>query len=185
MPLSEPVPRKRIHTRTFECHGYQREDGLWDIEGRLLDSKTYSFENSWRGKVDPGTPVHEMWVRLTIDEEMRVHAAEAATDYAPFRICPEVAPDFAALAGTRIDLGWTGQVRRLFGGTKGCTHHVELIGRLGTVAYQTLVGQRRKKRESEDATKPRPRPRIIDTCYALASDSPVVREEFPDFYTGS
>ena len=36
MPLSKPAPRKHIHTREIKCLGFEREDGLWDIEGRLI-----------------------------------------------------------------------------------------------------------------------------------------------------
>ena len=40
MPLPNPVPRKLMHTRAIECNGYEREDGLWDIEAHLTDTKT-------------------------------------------------------------------------------------------------------------------------------------------------
>ena len=42
MPLSAPAPRHFMHNRAIECRGYQREDGLWDIEGHLVDTKTYA-----------------------------------------------------------------------------------------------------------------------------------------------
>ena len=41
MPLSTPAPRQLMHNRAIECRGYQREDGRWDIEGHLVDTKTY------------------------------------------------------------------------------------------------------------------------------------------------
>ena len=66
MPLSPPTARKLLHTRTVSCHGYQRDDGLWDIEGHLVDGKTYGFDNDHRGVVNAGEPVHEMWLRLSI-----------------------------------------------------------------------------------------------------------------------
>ena len=185
MPLSEPSPREHIHTRSIECRGYRREDGLWDIEGHLIDRKTYSFENQWRGKVEAGVPVHEMWLRLTIDEDMVVHGAEAATDYAPYSICGAITPQFEQLKGARIGPGWTVRVRKLLGGVHGCTHLVELLGPLATVAYQTLVGQRKKRaKEAKDGAAAE-KPRIIDTCHAYASDGPVVKKAWPKFYTGS
>ena len=52
MPLEKPHPRKHIHTRDIQCLGYQRDDGLWDIEGTIMDTKTYSFDNIDRGGVD-------------------------------------------------------------------------------------------------------------------------------------
>ena len=42
MPLSPSAPRQLMHNRAIECRGYEREDGLWDIEGHLVDTKTYA-----------------------------------------------------------------------------------------------------------------------------------------------
>jgi len=40
MPLTEPTPhRQRLHSRHVTYEGFQREDGLFDIEGRLVDVK--------------------------------------------------------------------------------------------------------------------------------------------------
>ena len=79
MPLSEPAAREKLHTRTVTCEGFRRADGLWDIEGHMTDVKTYGFDNSWRGRVEPGEPLHGMWLRLTIDEDFTIRAAEAFT----------------------------------------------------------------------------------------------------------
>src|SRR5215467_12222949 len=95
MPLPPASPREPIHTRQVECRGYRRADGLWDIEGHLVDVKAYAFDNAHRGRLEPGMPIHEMWIRLTIDDEFMIHDAVAATDASPYRICPEVAPNFA------------------------------------------------------------------------------------------
>src|SRR3970282_2145791 len=40
MPLPNPAPRRLMHTRAIECTGYERDDGLWDIEAHLTDTKT-------------------------------------------------------------------------------------------------------------------------------------------------
>ena len=50
-PLSGPVERKHLHTRRYEFQGFQRADGLWDIEGHMTDTKTYGFQNAWRGEI--------------------------------------------------------------------------------------------------------------------------------------
>ena len=81
MPLSSSAPRTLMHNRAIECRGYQREDGLWDIEGHLVDTKTYPTSARDTGRArQPGEPVHNMWLRLTIDLDMKIHSAEAATD---------------------------------------------------------------------------------------------------------
>ena len=99
MPLSPPAEREHLHTRTVTCHGYRRDDGLWDIEGHLVDVKTYDFDNHHRGRVSAGEPVHEMWLRLSIDDDMCIQTAEAATDHAPYAMCPDITPRFAILEG--------------------------------------------------------------------------------------
>ena len=44
MPLPPPVPRQSAHLREVRFEGYERDDGLWDIEGRITDVKPYDCE---------------------------------------------------------------------------------------------------------------------------------------------
>ncbi len=181
MPLPRPAPRRHIHDREIRCRGYQRDDGLWDIEGTLIDTKTYSFANHDRDGVNAGEPIHAMHIRLTVDDSLTVRAVAADTEAGPFSICGNVAPRFDALAGLRIGPGWKKAVLERLGGVKGCTHLTELLlGPLTTVAYQT-VSPARRRRETEGAAG---RPAILDTCHALAADSPVVKRQWPDHYSG-
>ena len=39
--LPDPKPRTPLHTREVTFNGYAREDGLWDIEGHLKDTKSH------------------------------------------------------------------------------------------------------------------------------------------------
>jgi Protein of unknown function (DUF2889) len=193
MPLSTPAPREPLHTRRIECRGFKRADGLFDIEAQMTDVKTYTFTNRWRGDIAPGTPLHQMWIRVTLDHRLTIVAIEAVTDHAPFRACPEIAPNFQRLTGLRIGPGFRAKIKELVGGTEGCTHLVELMGPIATTAFQTMSGQRperqsqgrqRQDRDQADDAKLRRPPPIIDTCHAFASDGEVVREELPEFYTG-
>ena len=110
MALTPPAPREPIHDRQIDCRGYRREDGLWDIEGHLTDVKSYPFANAWRGEIRPGEAIHDMWLRLTLDDELTVIAVEAATEAGPFAICPAITPAFATLQGLRIGPGWRREV---------------------------------------------------------------------------
>jgi hypothetical protein len=186
MPLSEPSPREHRHTRHLDMRGYRREDGLWDIEGHLQDTKTYTFENEHRGTVTPGTPVHDMWIRLTIDDTMLVRDIEVRLDKGPLALCPAITPNFAVLKGLRIAPGWFMKIKKLLGGVKGCVHLVEMLGPMGTVAYQTIGPSRVKSADGVAAGDARPseRPKRIDTCHALAADGEVVKKRWPEFYTG-
>jgi hypothetical protein len=191
MPLSAPAPREHLHTRQVECQGFQRSDGLWDIEGHMTDRKTYSFPSDERGEVTAGTPIHDMWLRVTLDDGFHIRAIEAVTDGSPFSLCPQITPNFQRLVGLRLGPGFTRKIKELLGGVEGCTHLVELMGPLATTAFQTIFSAKsreRRERANGDATpadQPRKRPRLIDTCHAFASDSPVTKRNWPDFYTGS
>ena len=180
MPLSKPQPRKHLHTRDIQCRGYQREDGLWDIEGAIIDTKTYSFDNHDRGGVASGEPVHHMLIRLTVDDDLVVRKAEASTEAGPYGICGDVVSVFDSLEGLAIVPGWRKEVIRRMGGTKGCTHLTDLlVGPLAVTAYQTVIPTRKQRQsEASDGAKPP----IIDSCHALARGSPVVKRQWPAFH---
>ena len=177
MPLSAAVPRELIHTRRIEGRGYLRQDGLWDIEGFLTDGKSYTFNNEYRGEVKPGEFIHQMWMRWTVDDTLTIRAVEAVTDNSPFAVCPAITPNFQQLEGMRIAKGFNAKVFELFGGVSGCTHHVELIGRLATVAFQSIFPYRNRKATAEgrnpDASR---RVRLVNTCHAFAEDGEIAKK---------
>lgn len=185
MPLSPAAAREPIHTRRVTCEGYRRADGLWDIEGHLTDVKSYAFSNESRGEVKPGEPVHDMWIRLTVDSDFVVREVEAVTDAAPFGVCPSIAPAFKQLAGLRIGPGWTKAVKQRLGGVHGCTHLTELLGPIATTAFQTIypivAKEMRDKPEAPQDGRP---PLLLNSCHAFRSDGEVVRRSWPQFYTG-
>ena len=196
MPLSPPVGRQHLHTRRVTCQGFFREDGLWDIEGRITDEKSYEHANEWRGPLKPGDFVHDMSIRLTLNDRFTIVDVDAVTDKSPYRICGDVTPDFKKLIGLRVGGGFHREVRARLGGVHGCTHIVELLGPVATTAFQTISSGKARELERahraksdpaprEDApSKPGRKPYVIDTCHAWAADGPVVKRWAPDFYSG-
>ncbi|MEX2130090.1 MAG: DUF2889 domain-containing protein [Pseudohongiellaceae bacterium] len=186
MPLPEASQRNHIHTRTITYHGYEREDGNFDIEAHMTDIKSYEFSNEWRGVVKVGEPLHEMLLRVTIDRHFVIQDVEAATESSPFEMCPNIAPNYKALIGITMGAGWRKAIRQKVGGTDGCTHLTELLFPMATVAFQTifpLLRHRRNKSDADTSDSTR-RPQVLDTCHAWASDSPVVKKFAPNYYTG-
>jgi hypothetical protein len=182
MPLPPPVERKHLHTRIFRFSGYRRDDGLWDIDGHMTDNKTYGFKNEFRGEIGPDEPLHDMWIRLTLDDDFLVHDIEAATEAAPYQVCPQITPNFKAVVGLRVGQGWRQKIRERLGGVEGCTHLVELLGAMATVAFQTIYPTLAKKATERASTQ---KPGLIDSCHAFRGDGDVVKKTWPDFYTGS
>lgn len=188
MTLPPAVPREAIHTRRYEFQGYRRHDGLWDIEGRLTDTKTYGFDNEHRGTVAPGDPIHDMVIRLTLDDAFKVHDIEAVTLDGPYAICPTITPNFKRIIGLTVGAGWRRKVREKVGGVEGCTHLAEMLGAMATAAFQTifpvLARESAEKSAEKNKTEPRRRPVLLDSCHAFRSDGPLAQHYWPDHYTG-
>ena len=187
MPLTEPAGRKLAHTRVVTCHGFQREDGFWDIEGRIVDKKPYGFANKDRGgRIEAGEALHDMSIRLTINAELEVIDVEAVIDASPYNYCKCVTSVAKNLVGLQIAPGWTNKSRAAMGKNRGCTHLTELLGPIATTAIQTMASERIKlesesrKHQTEDR-KGYKSP-FIGSCHALAASSPVVEMHWPDQY---
>ena len=185
MPLSTPAPRETLHRRAIEMVGYRRADGLFDIEAHLVDTKTYAFTNQDRGTVEPGTPLHGMLARMTLDDDMLIVAFEADTEFGPYSICSQAAPNFARLAGLRVGRGFIRAANERIGGIHGCTHLRELLAQMGTVAFQTLYSVRRKRDTAPNAQSTSEKPALLGTCLAYAPGSPIVQRTWPEWYSGA
>ena len=179
MPLSTPSKRQKLHTRTITVEGFLREDGLYDVEAHLVDTKTRGVVLDDRGYLPPGEPLHEMWMRMTINEELVIVRCEASTEAGPYGICPEAAPNFSRLEGLDIRRGFLKAAAERVGGVIGCTHLRELLQQMATTALQTMFSKRVRRELRAD----RP-PTLLNTCYAWASTSPVIKRRWPQFYTG-
>jgi hypothetical protein len=164
-----------LHTRRIAIHGYQRRDGLIDVEAELTDTKPYDFGNEDRAHIPAGEPLHGMAMRLTLDDALTIVACEASMDWTPYTICPGVAPNFAALAGLQVKPGFLRAAMGRVAGTAGCTHLRELLQQIATTAFQTAYSLRMKR-----GLEPGSSPGLVGTCYAYAEDSPVVRRRWPD-----
>ena len=177
MPGLEPtVGREPLHRRSIEIRGYKRADGLYDVEGHLVDTKPFDFKLA-AGLRPAGQPIHDMWLRITVDRDLKIVDAAAAMDGMPYvNDCDRIVPAYRKLVGLAIRPGYTQKVKELLAGVRGCTHITELAGALATAAFQTMAGQRLQPSDQ--------RPFQLDKCHALESTKPAVARYYPKWYTG-
>jgi DUF2889 family protein len=178
--------RRHMHTRSIECNGYLRDDGLWEVEARLRDSKPFTQRaDRFREELKPGDPVHDIGLRLAIDDSMRIHEAEATMRATPYPTCVEVEPVLQRLIGENIGKGWREVVRRKIGKLESCTHLSELLGPAVTTLFQTMsYGKDPQGRGTLDNQQSRTeRPFFIGGCHSWRTDGPVVADMFPQFAT--
>src|SRR4051812_28950666 len=117
MPFPASIAdRKLLHTRRIVCEGYERSDGLFDLEGWLTDTKSYVSSSIERFDIPAGDPFHSMGLRLTVDTTYTIRDAVAAMEATPMSICTEVTPNFSRLVGVQFVSGYRQKVQKLLGG---------------------------------------------------------------------
>ena len=200
MPLTQPAARERLHLRSIEISGYRRTDGAYDIEAHLTDRKSFGQTNHDRGYIEAGDPIHDMWLRLTVDEQLHIRAVEAVSDKTPYAMCPTAAPNFTRLVGLQIKPGFLREANHRVGGIIGCTHLRELLQQMATTALQTVNPSKARRdlaadgstdhNSGSDAFDKRVTEKwgggnkILNSCLAYDDKGPLVRRLWPHWYTG-
>lgn len=175
-PSRQEVARTPLHTRQIVLQGYRRADGLYDIEGRLRDTKSYD-RHSHGVSVKAGDPIHDMMLCITVGDDLVIRDVRVESYVVPYSgYCDVVGQDYKKLTGLRLASGFMREARRLLGGTHGCTHLTELIGAVATAAFQTMSATL-----NESDTE---RPFQLNGCYALKTEGAIVKAFHPKWYTG-
>nr|WP_145549894.1 DUF2889 domain-containing protein [Variovorax boronicumulans] len=175
------MQHEELHHRQIDLRFYKRSDGLYEVVGRLVDTKSHAFRRQLAlDDTPPHTPVHDICVHLVIDEGMQVHEAFAAMATTPFEVCQQATQALALLRGLSLRKGWNRQVRELLGGAVSCTHIVELLGPMATTAFQGLAPLRlaeinRPNSEAQRRAK-------VDSCYAYGAEREVVARLWPHLH---
>lgn len=176
--------RTPLHRRNIELQGYRRSDGLYDIEGELLDVKKYDYVNSDGHMRLAGQPLHRMKVRITVDASMTLREIDAGMLATPFAECHGATATLDSLIGTSLSAGWRQAINRVAGRTAGCTHVRELLAAMATVAFQTVahdLSMGRKARGEPLYPSDTPAP-MFGQCIAWDFNGAVVKRVAPQFF---
>lgn len=176
----QEISREELHLRRIEMRGYRRSDGLFEVEGRVVDTKPAEFVPKSGGRaVAAGEPIHNMGVRLVFDSGMVVRDVQTFTDASPYSVCSHGGDALRELIGTSIKPGWGSTVRRKLGGNRSCTHLMELLMPLATTAIQSVGALNLHRTEATDSGG---KPAKIDSCYAYAASGELVLRRWPQYY---
>lgn len=181
--------RRHVHTRNIRAEVFARDDGLWDVEAELIDTKGADFLLATGIRV-AGEPIHHLTLKVTIDTALQVLEADAESVRVPYPgACETIAPDYRQLVGLNLMHNFRRDVRERLGGIAGCTHITELTNVLPTAAIQAFAGEVIRTRDASEAD-PAPGPAApletkpfqLDRCHALRSDGPAVATFYPRWY---
>ena len=176
LPFAAPA-RQLVHRRAIDIAVYLRDDALWEVDARLTDVKTRDTPLA-TGVRPAGEPIHDLLLRLVIDERFNVIEAGARSDRVPYPgQCDDHGDSFARLVGLNLLRGFRAAVDERLGGVLGCTHLTELSRVLPTAVVQAFAGRVLDTCGTGDVP-----PFQIDRCRVLRSDGPVVRAHYPRWY---
>ena len=183
LPLPPPQTRTHLHHRKVDYNGYLRDDGLWDIEARVTDTRTYAIDAPGRPKLDAGLPVHDMLIRATVDDAMTIQEISAVMESRPFGECMQAQAPMQKMVGATMGPGWRQAIEKALGGIQSCAHLRELLFNMATAAYQTIPVYRahlaKLSNIPPDATgKP---PHHLGKCVAWDFNGSVVLRNYPQF----
>jgi hypothetical protein len=188
MTLPQAAPQRQLkHRRQIDVQIYSRGDGHWEVDATLIDLK--SRDTVLAGQVRPaGTPIHDMLLRLVVDEQLNVLEAGSSTRWMPYpgecdhhgdHHGDETGDVYSRLAGLNLLQGFRAALRERVGGVLGCTHLTELAQVLPTAVVQAFAGEVIDTRGNHADSA---RPFQIDRCHALRSDGHAVRTHYPRWY---
>jgi Protein of unknown function (DUF2889) len=183
MALPPAAPSRQLkHRRRIDVQIFSRGDGLWEVEAELSDTKTRDAPLA--GGVRPaGQPIHDMLLRLVVDERFNVLESGAQTRAMPYPgACDNHGDAYGRLVGLNLLKGFRQEVRQRLGGVLGCTHITELSQVLPTAVVQAFVGE---VVDTHGADPESQQPFQIDRCHALRSDGPAVQTFYPRWYRKS
>lgn len=180
MTLPPAALRRQLkHRRQIDVQVFARGDGLWEVDAVLTDLKT-RVAHLASGDREPGVPLHEMLLRLVVNEQLDIVAAGSETRWMPYTgQCNDHDDVYARLVGLNLLQNFRVALRERVGGVLGCTHITELAQVLPTAVVQAFAGEVIDTRGHADGAA---QPFQIDRCHALRSDGAVVREHYPRWY---
>lgn len=178
-PVHPSVMRRPLHRRALDVQVFARDDGLFDVEASLTDTKTHDVPLAGVPR-KAGDPIHEMRLLLTVDTTLTITAASSQTLWMPYPgACNEHGDAYRQLIGLNLMKGFRQAVTERLGGTRGCTHITELCQVLPTAVIQAMAGSVIDTREGDAAGNP---PFQLDRCHALRRDSATVAQFYPRWH---
>lgn len=176
------VKRTPLHTRNITINGFQRDDGLWEVEGVLRDTKGYPFSLQDRGLIDIGDYLHQMVLTLVYDDSFTIRDVRAQMLDTPYLDCPGAESQYKALIGLQIKKGWMTEAKEALGRTTSCTHLTEMLPVLATAALQTVRGYKLNF-EPDYASGSEERGTVRNTCYGFRDGGRAQLHLWPEMST--
>jgi len=167
---------EKLHTRKIDVSTYEYDEERIMVEGTLRDDR-FQETHAITGETFPSGVIHHMGIRLLINcSNFVIEDLDVDLIAVPREACRETIDCLAPVKGMTITRGFTAKVKKAAGGSKGCTHVLELLLAMAPAAVQGFAAHQSRKPsgfnpdQAEFILK-----YLINTCRTWREDGPFVK----------
>ncbi len=145
--LDEIIKTKpRIHSRDISLATWPHEGSRIIVHGVLKDMRYVNVFDITGKILKPGV-IHHMDVKMMIrSDPLTIEKIQVQMIHVPMGECRTTLDTVSQLTGVEIRSGFSGKVRSIMGGKKGCTHLCHLIIVMGQeIVHGWLTSKRSRK----------------------------------------
>jgi hypothetical protein len=170
MGLLKQCKGDMVHTRNITISTYERNEKSIIIEGKLKDKTLKSHHDLFSGeKLRPRT-IHHLIIWMLVEGlSLNVKDIDVEMTQVPHKQCLETIKSLDKIKGLSITPGFTSEVKKIAGGSKGCMHLTTLLLAMAPAAIQGFWTHHARKSLSEDFTSSM-KHNLIDSCRVWRRD---------------
>ena len=163
---------KKYHTRGIEVSTYEYDERRLAVVGCLKDDRFQEYRLETGERRMPGA-IHQMILHLLVNKStLEIEDLHAEMPVVPDEHCSEVLNFLEPVKGLRITGGFTSSIKERIGGSKGCTHIIELLTEMSFATIQGLIAY---KQQGNLMSKADILKITENSCWPWRSDGPIVK----------
>lgn len=172
----------KVHSRDISISTHPADNDCVVVEGVLLEKRLKEYY-LLTGEKKPANVLHHMVLRMLLEgPTLIIREVEVEMPGVPRDACLEMRESLAPIVGLSITSGFTGTVRRLVGGVKGCFHLTSLLLAMAPAAVQGYWSNRASKPTFGESKSPERLKQLpLNTCYVWREDGPLVEKIKKEF----
>ncbi len=171
------LARQKVHSRDIGISTFEAGDDRIIVEGHLVESRLKDYYLFTGEKKEAGV-LHHMIVRLLIEgPKLIIREVEVEMPGVPREGCSELSGSLADIVGLSISSGFTGKVKSIAGGVKGCFHLMSLLLAMAPAAVQGYWSFKASRPMSPNPVPASEQIKLfpVNSCRVWREDGPLMR----------
>ena len=166
---------KKIHKRGIDVTTYEFDAQRIIVEGCLRDDR-FQDSHMITGEEFPRGVIHSMSIKLLVNcFTLMIENVAVDLPSVPRESCRDTADCLTPIEGLTITRGFTAKVKKIAGGSKGCTHLLELLQAMAPAAFQGVAAFQAQTLSGFDPDRAEAALKLLaNTCHAWRDDGPLV-----------